>query len=139
MLSFVKVDTLLVHRSREQPLLMELADGNQNAVGEFESEYDVEEIEEEVEEYEEVDDEEEEMGGRDGGVGRSEGEGVGDRRAISPRKRSENVDNSGEEMKQADAGSSSAGLVFWSLEFRYTIFRSTWTSISCLFVLCLIG
>ncbi|KAG6501612.1 hypothetical protein ZIOFF_041495 [Zingiber officinale] len=95
---------------------MEIAEGNQNGADEFEGEYDVEEIEEEVEEYEEVDDDEEELGDRDGGVGRSavEGEGVGDRdtSGITPRKRSENVDNSGEEMKQADAGSSSAGKIF---------------------------
>ncbi|KAG6497647.1 hypothetical protein ZIOFF_045551 [Zingiber officinale] len=59
-----------VLRSRERPLLMEIAEGNQNASDEF------------------------------------EGDG------ITPRKRSENVENSGEEMKQADAGSSSAGKIF---------------------------
>ncbi|XP_074588696.1 uncharacterized protein LOC141844557 [Curcuma longa] len=98
---------------------MELAEGNQKMVeGEFECEYDVEEIEEEVEEYEEeeeeVEEEEEEMGG--GGLDRSagEGEGVGngDRRGDSPHKRSEIVDNGEEEMKQADAATSSAGKIF---------------------------
>ncbi|CAL9100915.1 unnamed protein product [Musa textilis] len=97
---------------------MDLAEEIPNAVG---GEYEIEEevvvvVEEEVEEEieEEVEEEEDEMGGGGGGRGGDgrggEGDEDGDESAESKGKRKDN--SGGEEMRQADAGSSSAGKIF---------------------------
>ncbi|CAL9061562.1 unnamed protein product [Musa banksii] len=100
---------------------MEFAEGNPKGVcGEYEIEEEVEEeVEEEIEEEveEEEEEEEEEMGGGGGvhgqgggGEGDVEGDDDGDGSGEPVGKRMDN--SGGEEMKQADIGSSSAGKIF---------------------------